>query len=777
MKKQKRIEPSPEPGSVRSDVLPCTDTGSMQPTVHAAESTVEWMSVDTGRSSQEMFDLIINNIPQLIFWKDTNSVYLGCNEKFAQSAGIGHPSEIVGKTDFDLSCHPEEAEWFRLVDRQVMDSEEPRYHIIEPMLNAEQEPRWLDTNKVPLRDSTGNVVGLLGTYEDITERKQAELAIQRQSEVLNNVLATIPHAVFWKDRNLSYLGCNLNFARRCGYNSPAELVGKCDYDMSWTREEADFYRKCDREVMDKGDPLFNIEETQLQPDGREFYHLTSKVPLRDEHGEVIGILGMFADITERKQAEETIRNQALHDALTGLPNRLLFQQRLEQALTAAKQDGGQLAVLFLDLDRFKQINDTLGHLVGDALLQEVAQRLTRSIRPEDTLARMGGDEFTIILPALADADSAATVAMRLLEALEHPLHIAGQELYITASIGVSLFPQDGQDMPTLLSHADVAMYRTKEKGRSGYEMYTPAMNETALERLLLETHLRRAIDAGELLLHYQPQVDLSNGKIFGVEALLRWQHPQLGLVPPGKFIPLAEEMGLIVPIGKWVLREACLQAKRWQDAGCFLQMAVNLSARQFETLDLADMIARVLAETHLAPEWLDLELTESTIAKNPLYAAHTLETLKKLGVQLSVDDFGAGYSSLSYLCRYPVDVIKIDRSFVTALAENRKDQAVVKAVIELAHGLDLKVLAEGVETEPPKRPSYPPGLRPGAGLPFQPTTSHWRVGDGPSVYRRERRSLSRSIRPIDKRRPLDRPIDIAFSHCSKWTIRSRPQYF
>lgn len=404
-------------------------------------------------------------------------------------------------------------------------------------------------------------------------------------------------------------------------------------------------------------------------------------------------------IVEREEAERRVRWQSQHDALTGLPNRVLFQDRLEEMLEAARTHNRTLAVLFLDIDRFKHINDTLGHTAGDSLLREVAERLTGCLRSEDMLARMGGDEFTVLLPDLPSPADVGRVAQKLLETLQGPREINGHEFYITASIGVSLYPTDGLDMQTLLRHADMAMYRAKEQGRGNMALYTEAMNVSAFERLVLEASLRKAMEAGELRLHYQPLVELRTGNIIGVEALVRWQHPELGLVPPSKFIPIAEETGLIVPLGEWVLKTACAQAAVWHGQGLRLQIGVNLSARQFEQPGLVDMVEETLRETGLSARWLNLELTESTIIRNHEYASQTLRQLKELGITISIDDFGTGYSSLSYLCRFPLDALKVDRSFITSLTDNNKDQAVVKGLIDLAHDLDLDVVAEGVETE------------------------------------------------------------------------------
>lgn len=404
-------------------------------------------------------------------------------------------------------------------------------------------------------------------------------------------------------------------------------------------------------------------------------------------------------IAERERAQEIIEWQAYHDTLTGLPNRALFQDRLEQALALAERQGCSAAVLFLDMDRFKQVNDTLGHSAGDRLLLEMAGRLKNSLPAECTLARMGGDEFTVLLPSLGHTEDAAKVAHRLLDAFAPPLRLEGEDLHLSVSVGISIFPSDGADGDTLLRNADAAMYRVKEQGGGGCQLYAEEMNAAARERLLLESSLRRALTQNELVLYYQPQVDIVTGRIRGVEALVRWQHPDLGLVPPTKFIPLAEETGLILPLGNWVLQEAARQAAAWRREGFEVQVAINVSARQFEKRDWPETVAGVLNETGLPADCLELELTEGVIMARGEAVIESLLTLKGLGLRLSVDDFGTGYSSLSYLRRFPLDTLKIDRAFIRGLGADEVDAAIVRAVVDLAHAVNLEVVAEGVETD------------------------------------------------------------------------------
>jgi diguanylate cyclase (GGDEF)-like protein/PAS domain S-box-containing protein len=405
------------------------------------------------------------------------------------------------------------------------------------------------------------------------------------------------------------------------------------------------------------------------------------------------------DISERKRANEIINHMAYHDTLTGLPNRVRFHERVTMALQAARKNGKMVAIMFLDLDRFKLVNDTLGHQMGDKLLQGVAERVIDCVREGDVVARMGGDEFTVLLREIDDAQDAIDVSHRIINALREPFVIEGYELHTTTSIGIAIYPQDGEDAEGLMKNADTAMYRAKDHGRNNYSFYTPAMNQLGIERLELENGLRYALERGELLLHYQPRVNITTGRIIGAEALVRWQHPTLGLVSPGKFIPLAEETGLIVPIGEWVLEQACRQNKIWQEKGYPpMHIAVNLSARQFQGQGLVEKVRGVLEATGLEPEYLELEITESITMQDVEFTIRTLHELSSMGIQISIDDFGTGYSSLNYLKRFPIHTLKIDQSFIRESTNDPYNAAIVTTVIYLAQALRLKVIAEGVET-------------------------------------------------------------------------------
>ena len=442
-------------------------------------------------------------------------------------------------------------------------------------------------------------------------------------------------------------------------------------------------------------------EFRMRQQTGEWRFLEASVSNLLENVEVGGVVLNSRDITARKQDEETIRHLAYFDALTRLPNRTLFNDRLAQALAHARRRGARgLAVMFLDLDRFKTINDTLGHGAGDELLRTLASRLTGALREEDTVARLSGDEFMFVLPDVDDVEAAARVARKILEEVAVPFRIHGHELHVTASIGITMVPTDGTDAETLIRNADTAVHRAKKQGGNTYQLYAPAMNAIAFKRLLLENSLRHAVDREELELHYQPLVSLKDGTIVGSEALIRWNHPELGLVSPLEFIPLAEETGLIVPLTQWVLRTSCAQMRSWREAGLPIEtVSVNISAERFNTSDLPAAVAEALSATGLDGRHLCLELTESVMMENAEESIATLDELKKLGVKISIDDFGTGYSSLSYLKRLPIDTLKIDQSFVRNMPVDADDAAIAMLIISMAHNLQLSVVAEGVETE------------------------------------------------------------------------------
>ena len=444
---------------------------------------------------------------------------------------------------------------------------------------------------------------------------------------------------------------------------------------------------------------YEVEYRLRHKDGSYRWFLSRGALRRDDAGRPVRILGVQVDITKRREAEEQLGRLAHYDSLTGLPNRVLFSDRLSQAMIESDRHGRLVGVAFLDLDRFKNVNDTLGHDAGDQLLKAVAERLTGAARKGDTVARLSGDELTLILSDMGHVDDAARVAQKILEAFTLPFHVAGRELHMTASLGITLYPFDVQDVSGLLRNADIAMYRAKEHGRNTYQFYAADMMAKAVENLALENDLRLAVARGELVLHYQPIIGCADGEILGMEALVRWQHGTRGLIPPSQFIPLAEDTGLIVPIGEWVLREACAQCRHWQrEFGRSLQVAVNLSARQFGRSPIARTVRQALEDAGLDPTALELEITESVLLHQDAEKLESLRALAAMGVTLTIDDFGTGYSSLSYLKRFPVEALKIDQSFTRDIPDDADDAALARAIIQIAHILGLKTIAEGVET-------------------------------------------------------------------------------
>lgn len=536
----------------------------------------------------------------------------------------------------------------------------------------------------------------LDNFEQETRRHAAEDRLRESEQRFRNLVETTSDWIWEVDENGLYTYASPQVKELLGH-APEDVLGKSPFDFmppEEARRIADIFAGHARQRR----PLEALENINVHRDGHRVVLETSGVPIIDAAGEFRGYRGTDRDITERKHYEEQLEKQNNQDALTGLASRNLLRDRTEQAIAFAMRHRRSVALLFLDLDDFKRINDSIGHGAGDTLLRTIAGRIAACVHERDTLARLGGDEFVILLTDLENQQEVALTAARILRAIDRPMAVAGREISVSASVGASLFPQDGDSYDTLLRNADAAMYSAKQAGRNTFRFYTADMNEKAVHRLEMEARLRQAVSREALALHYQPLPRLDNGNVADLEALLRWRDDDGNMISPAEFIPLAEETGLIVPIGEWVLRTACRQARLWQQAGHELRVAVNLSARQFRDRNLAAMVRRCLEESRLPPRLLKLEITENAVMEDAEQAVAILRELKALGVSLAVDDFGTGYSSLAYLRRFPLDQLKIDYSFVHGMLEHPDNAAIVQGIVSLARSLRLETVAEGVET-------------------------------------------------------------------------------
>ncbi|RKZ88615.1 MAG: hypothetical protein DRR19_12345 [Candidatus Parabeggiatoa sp. nov. 1] len=646
------------------------------------------------RQSQDMLRLVIDNIPQFIFWKDKKGGYLGCNQNFAKIVGFESPETIVGKTDDDLKPFVDNAQFLEMLNHCISVNGAYLSQHLEFLPLANGTCLWLEINQIPLHNAQGQDIGVLGSFEDITERKQAEEKLRQWV----NVLEKSTEAILITDAQTRILQVNKAFTQMTGY-SEADVLSKHPNILSSGKHASDFYKKMWFSINTLGNwegEIWNRRKNgEIYP---EWQHIS--VIKDDTNEQVTNYLAIFSDLTLRKQTEQRLTYLAHYNDLTGLPNRHLFYERVTRALYLAQQQRGIVAVMFLDLDDFKYVNDTWGHLVGDLLLKQVANRLTECLCKTDTIAHFGGDDFTIVLENIYHTKEVEQFAQNLLHKMQAPFDLNGHETFVTASIGISVYPSDSQDVETLLKNADAAMYSAKKRGKNNYQFVTAQMNRIFHNRLVMETQLHHALERDEFVLYYQPQMHLGSGNIVGAEVLLRWQHPEKGLMLPYTFIPLAEETGLIVALGEWVLRHTCLQQQYWRNHNDFtLRLSVNLSFRQFKQDNLVASVMRILEETDVDATLLELELTESTLMQDVDVATHILHQFKEMGIQLAIDDFGTGYSSLSYLKRFPVDTLKIDQSFVRDVPTDKDDVSITKAIIALAHSLRIKVIAEGVETE------------------------------------------------------------------------------
>ncbi len=634
-------------------------------------------------------EIVLDSIRDAVFIHDLYGRILSVNAKMLQMYGVArHEAPGYSITD-DYSCPKRPVERLAEVWPDVLRGNDQFFPwTARRPHDGSTFPVEVDLRRISLRSQ--DVV--LATVRDLTDRIQTLEKLELAARVFENAIEGITVT----DATGSILMVNRAFSEITGY-AEDEVLGSNPRILKSDRHDASFYRQMWDDLLARG--AWEGEIWNRRKNGEAYPEWLSISAILDLEGEVSHFVAIFHDISEVRRKDELIHHQAYHDALTGLPNRLLLRDRLGVALSRAQRKDHMLAVVSLDLDHFKNVNDSLGHAAGDMLLRQVAERLTGLLRDEDTVAHSGADEFALVLQDVGHAENAVQVATKIKKSLAAGFRIDGRLIYLSASAGVSLYPYDGGDAATLLRNANSALHRAKEAGGDCCRLFTSDMNERVFKRLLLENSLRQAIEQEDLVLHYQPKVELVGGRVTGMEALVRWPRPDGTLIAPGDFIPIAEETGLIVPLGEWVLRTACRQARQWHQAGfAGLKLSVNLSSRQVQQEDIAERILAILAESGLAPQALELEITESLLMSNMEVALRLFSRLAEAGLSFSLDDFGTGYSSLYYLKRFPIAALKIDRSFVMDLHRDPDDAAIVRAILSMARDLRLRVIAEGVET-------------------------------------------------------------------------------
>jgi diguanylate cyclase (GGDEF)-like protein/PAS domain S-box-containing protein len=648
------------------------------------------------RDSEQQFRTLVQQLPVGLFMTDASGGCRYVNDCWCRLAGS--TAEQAAGSGWIEAFHADDRDralqaWRQAVEQGAELVADLRFR------SASGQVTWSNIRAVPLRDRAGGrITGYLGAATDTTELRKTEETLRASEARFRRYFELSPVGIGLIGPDKRWREVNDRLCEMLGY--PREqLLGLSWAEMTHPEDLATEVANYER-VMGRHVDGFSLEKRFVRQDGALLYASVSTRCVRRSSGAVDYFVIVAQDITERKQAEEQIRNLSQCDALTGLPNRALLGDRLQQVVLRALRDRAQAGVLLVDLDRFKLINDTLGHTVGDQLLREVAARLQQCVRECDTISRQGGDEFAVLLPDLNSSDDAARIAERILESVAQPYSLGERklELHVTCSVGISLYPRDGRSAEVLLKNADIALYRAKDRGRNVYEFYLSGATVVSRERLTLETTLRHAVERKQMELYYQPKWDFRAGAITGAEALIRWNHPELGLLSPAKFIPIAEDSGLVLSLGEWVLRAALREIGQLHQQFPGLHIAVNLSARQFRQADLAEVACGILKETGFDPTCVELELTEGILMHHTDENIEMLKALKTMGMRIAIDDFGTGYSSLGYLQRFPVDVLKIDRSFVMELPANASSAAIVDAVVTLAHGLGLKVVAEGVET-------------------------------------------------------------------------------
>lgn len=643
--------------------------------------------------SRNMLQTVIDTIPVRVFWKNRQSRYLGCNQAFSSDAGLANPQQIIGKADSQLQWR-ENAARYRADDLQVMDSKIPKLGFEEPLTTREEKQIWVRTSKLPLVNFDDETIGVLGIYEDITAQKHAQEEMQLASLVYQNS----SEAMMVTDADNVIITVNPAFTKVTGYRLD-EVAGKTPRILQSNYHDRSFYRSMWDDIVRTGQ--WQGEIWNRRKNGEIYAQWLAIDSIFHEDGSVHRRVALIADITEKKKNEELIWRQANFDVLTGLPNRSMFYDRLKQEIKKSFRDGLSLAVLFIDLDRFKDINDTLGHGVGDILLREAARRLCLCVRETDCVARLGGDEFTVILTDLLTANDVDRIAQTILRKFSEPFQLEDEIAYLSASIGISLYPEDTDDIDILIKNADQAMYAAKNQGRDRYNYFTPIMQQAAQNRMRLANDMRSALAENQFTVHYQPIVELATGSIQKAEALLRWRHPIRDWVSPAEFIPIAEETRMIVEIGDWVFGEAVQQVQKWRKRYHHdFQISINKSPAQFRNLEASRTgWLEQLKKRGLPGQSILVEITEGLLLDASSAITDQLLAFRDMGVQVSLDDFGTGYSSLAYLKRFDIDYLKIDQTFVRNLTADSEDLALCEAITVMAHKLGIQVVAEGIETE------------------------------------------------------------------------------
>jgi diguanylate cyclase (GGDEF)-like protein/PAS domain S-box-containing protein len=655
--------------------------------------TAEKNAAQALQDKTEEIESILESSPLAIIARDLNSVIRTWNPAAEKLFGW-RAEEVIGTSASIVPAHLRE-----VTRAQRKRAEAGELIQIEETERLHRDGRVIDVSVTvaPVYGARGQVMGTMVIIADITRRKRAEMALRKNETQLRLALESADMATWHWDLTEQTLVSSTGFGALFGLAPDAAFAGYRDFKRAVHPDDWRLVHAAVRNAIRHSDD-FDLQMRVVWPDATVHWVAADGQVIRDPEGKAVALIGVAMDVTERKLSEQRISHMAQHDALTGLPNRLLLRDRIGQAIAQANRNKTQLAVLFLDLDRFKNINDSMGHEAGDKLLQTVARRIVTCLREGDTVSRLGGDEFVIVLPDVGDSVAAATVATKVLEVLGHSFHIQGQDVHAGASIGVAMYPADGADADTLMRNADAAMYYAKDSGRANYQFFTQHLNVAAQQRVTIESELRRGLERGEFTLAYQPVFATGSGELVSMEALLRWNHPERGLVPPGEFIAVAEEAGLIHGLGEWVLDEACAQMKRWHDAGHPLRVSVNVSAQQLRRKGFHEKLRDILVKHETSPRLLELEITESLIVEDSGEALKTLNLINQLGVRLAVDDFGTGYSGLAYLKRFPIDTVKIDQSFIRDVSDDPDDAAIVRAIVGMARSLKLSVVAEGVET-------------------------------------------------------------------------------